>query len=156
MDPADFPPLPDPPPNPPPRIVKKLIPFLALLGFLPIGLNLINHPQNSAASAFSPFKRCIPPAKVMINPGRIDYRPYDQIRPVYFSALAYNKFGQPIWIGVAYEWSMSSNFGIGNLIPNGNLATFIPQKSGQGNITVIAKACNKTAIGSVPVSISLP
>jgi hypothetical protein len=151
------PPLPDPPRRPANQL-QKLLPFLVLLGFLPIGLNLISRPQNSAASAFSPFKRCIPPAYVAINPGKIDYRPYDlnQIRPIYLSTLAYDKFKQPIWDGITYEWSMSSTFSVGNLIPNGKIATFVPFHSGTGNITVYAKACNKSAFGSVPIFISLP
>ncbi len=97
--------------------------------------------------------KCQTIAKVKINPGKIAVNPED--KPLALSALAYDEQDFPIFSGVSYEWGMSSTTGVGTIRPNNDLATFIPQRIGKGDLFVKAtNSCtSEPVIGSIAVVI---
>ncbi len=126
---------------------KLLLPLLILAAFLPIATGAVLLRQSlSGEAAFSILGCRVKPVSVRIHPGQVQTTVGSP--PVGLSALAYDKEGRPIWKGVTYEWGMSSTTSIGNLIPGGNLATFIAQNPGQGDIFAVATYCRKQATGS--------
>lgn len=90
-----------------------------------------------------------------INPGIIEARePYggNKPRPVGLSALGYDSQMTPINSGVSYEWSISSQDGVGTLTnTNGVVTEFIPLKSGCGVVTVIARYDNYSVTKSADI-----
>lgn len=70
------------------------------------------------------------------------------------SALLYDVNEDPVWSGVEYEWGMSSSNSIGTINSNHNIATFVPQNRGIGDLYVIARFQGESAIGSIPVCVS--
>jgi hypothetical protein len=137
----------------PVRRLKLYLPLLLLLVLLPIATGAVLLRQSLSGEAAFSFLGCrIKPASVKIHPGKIQTTVGSP--PIGLSALAYDKENRPIWKGVTYEWGMSSTQSIGNLIPNGNLATFIAQNPGRGDIFAVAKYCNNKATGSSLVIVS--
>jgi hypothetical protein len=127
--------------------IKLFLPLIILAAFLPIATGAVLLRQSLSGEAALSILGCrVKPASVRIHPGQVQTTIGSP--PVSFSALAYDKEGRPIWSGVTYEWGMSSTASIGNLIPSGNLATFIAQNPGQGDVFAVAKYCNKKATGS--------
>jgi|DewCreStandDraft_4_1066084.scaffolds.fasta_scaffold01229_4 hypothetical protein len=133
-------------------IVIGLIIFL--LGIV-IGVFSAKNPfGNLIGKKTSPeSSQCRTIAKVKINPSQIVLSAKDP--PLELSALAYDASDEAIFSGVNYEWGMSSTTGVGTLRPNKDLATFIPQKIGKGDLFVkAANNCTKElVIGSIPVTV---
>ena len=117
------------------------------MAFLPIATGAVLLRQSlSGEAAFSILGCRVKPVSVRIHPGQVQTTVGSP--PVSLSALAYDKEGRPIWKDVTYEWGMSSTASVGNLIPAGNLATFVAQNPGQGDIFAVATYCRKKATGS--------
>ncbi len=71
------------------------------------------------------------------------------------SALVYDQNNKPIWSSVSYEWGISSTNSIGTLIQiNGNLATFLAQNPGSGDLWVKATFNGQTVVKSIPVTVT--
>jgi len=91
---------------------------------------------------------------VEVSPGEIISVPSGA--PVYLSALLYDANNQPVYSGVTYTWSMSSP-GVGDVQPNGNLATFTPSTTpGIGNLIVSAFNSTTTAEHTVRIYNGVP
>jgi hypothetical protein len=141
--------------TPPPPRKFRTQPFFYLLilaAFLPVATAAVLIRQSLTGEASSGLFCRTKPAIVRINPGQAQTSVTGP--NVYLSALAYDKKDQPIWDGITYEWGMSSTASIGNLIPQNQIAAFIPQNPGRGDIFVTATACkNQKANGSAAVTV---
>lgn len=164
MNPAEnTPPLPEenitpsfpdiPPATPPkPAFRKYIIPLIALIVFLPTAVFAVLNRQSLFSSAKRPV--CVPVTRININPGVIST--YLAAPPTEISALAYSADAQSISGQVTYQWGISSSNSVGDLKPRQEIALFIPQNPGTGNIWVSAKnACTKKLVQvSIPVSVT--
>jgi hypothetical protein len=140
--------------TPPVELQKKknsLLP-LAILSLVAIVL-LIAFPKVQTIVSEAAAKRCIPIAKVMLNPGVIET--FTNSRPTDISVLAYDQYNRPVWQGVQYDWGISSINSIGTLKAKHDLATFIPIRDGRGDLYVkTTNRCTpKSVIGSVKVTV---
>lgn len=122
---------------------RQLVPVLILTALLPVlGLAVASRQSISGLAAQIKCNRL---AKVMISPGSLNT--FVGNSPTYLSALAYTVKNEPVYSGVTYEWGLSSTNSVGDLKPDKNLAAFIPQNPGTGNIWVKAKnSCTKTPV----------
>lgn len=77
-------------------------------------------------------------AQVRINPEETVFSVAGG-KPVFFSAMAYDQFGQPIFSGIKYEWGLSSTDSIGILSSiYSSISSFYPKNPGQGYLFVKA------------------
>lgn len=71
-----------------------------------------------------------------------------------YSAMAYGANNLPIWSGITYDWTVSSNgasTAIGTVSANGNIATFYPTNVGNGHLIVNARRGSENVQNSIAV-----
>lgn len=98
---------------------------------------------------------------IRIHPGTIEYSftPGGKVAPLSLSALAYDQFGQPIHAGVQYEWGVSSDGSLGQLIfsgANSKIARFIHSgNEGSGDLWVRANFVGENILEGITQSIPI-
>ncbi len=146
---------------------KPLFAFIGLLIILPILVIAAQNVQRlfskaapapaPATISFSPYFPYPGWATVTPNGIAVDYISRS---PIYFSALAFDSAGAPLYSGVTYVWSYSSTDAIGKFIPDVNqpIASFTPtgKISGLGDIAIKAFNSYGVTTASIKICVGVP
>jgi len=135
-------------------VIQKKQSFLPLLTVLFVAIILaVAFPKVQTIVSQAAAKKCMPIAKVMLNPGLIDT--FTNSPPTNISVLAYDQYNRPVWQGVKYDWGISSINSVGTVKAKHDLASFIPIRAGTADLYVkTTNTCTpKSVIGTLKVTV---